>query len=228
MGRPRSDVRAAGRRGPHPARRDSRSLQRGADHRCARRMRSRAHHEMHVRRIHESPRVTRPYTDEQWAEIDALGQRVDDDLAAADVRLTMGGEPTFVSIDDMDGAEWNLAALGPKKRERAGVLVRRLKKHFAPGGVLHCGQGKWYPGESLPRWALGLLVASRRRADVERGVPAGRRQRGLRTRPAITPALHHGARRPAGASMRCTRCRRMRTSGTTCGGNAGCRSTSIR
>jgi len=112
-------------------------------------------HEMHVRRIHESPRVTLPYTDEQWADIDALGHRVDRDLSAANVRLTMGGEPTFVSIDDMDGAEWTLAALGPHKRERAGVLVRRLKKHFAPGGLLHCGQGKWYPGESLPRWALG-------------------------------------------------------------------------
>jgi uncharacterized protein (DUF2126 family) len=112
-------------------------------------------HEMHVRRIFESPRVTKPYSDEQWRAIEALGHRIDAALARGDVRLSMGGEPTFVSIDDMQGDEWNTTALGTKKRELAGELVRRLKARFAPGALLHYGQGKWYPGESLPRWALG-------------------------------------------------------------------------
>ncbi len=110
---------------------------------------------MSVRRIREDPRVTLPYTDEQWAAIDGLGRTVDARLAASDVRLTMGGEPTFVSIDDRDGAEWNFTALGPGKRRLAGQLVRRLRNRFAPAGLLHFGQGKWYPGEPLPRWALG-------------------------------------------------------------------------
>jgi len=112
--------------------------------------------DMAVTRIKEPPRVTKPYTDEQWAEIDRLGDAVDQVLKNHDVRLTMGGEPTFVSIDDRSGAEWHTAAVGPTKRALADKLIRRLQTRFAPGGLLHYGQGKWYPGESLPRWAFAL------------------------------------------------------------------------
>jgi uncharacterized protein (DUF2126 family)/transglutaminase-like putative cysteine protease len=111
-------------------------------------------HEMSVVRIHEDPRVTKPYTEEQWQTICRAGDSVDDELAGADVRLTMGGEPTFVSIDDMDGEEWNTAAQGPDKLRLSAELLQRLRQAFAPGGFLHYGQGKWYPGESLPRWAF--------------------------------------------------------------------------
>ncbi|MEI7938233.1 MAG: transglutaminase family protein, partial [Verrucomicrobiota bacterium] len=111
--------------------------------------------EMKVTRIHESPRVTKPYTEAQWNEIESLGRQLDTDLARDDVRLTMGGEPTFVSIDDRDGAEWNTIALGPMKRLLADDLIKRLKGRFTTGALLHHGQGKLYPGESLPRWAFG-------------------------------------------------------------------------
>ncbi|MBF0152219.1 MAG: transglutaminase family protein [Magnetococcales bacterium] len=110
------------------------------------------HHHNSVTRIHEDPRVTRPYSEAQWSAIVHLGEAVDAALARGDVRLTMGGEPTFVSIDDMDGPEWTTAADGPHKRERACDLLYRLAHHFAPGSLLHFGQGKWYPGEELPRW----------------------------------------------------------------------------
>ncbi len=113
-------------------------------------------HEMIVTRISEQPRVTKPYDRQSWTRIDLLGQAVDRELAAQDVRLTMGGEPTLVSIDDMDGAEWNTAATGPEKRRLAADLVARLAARCAPGGLLHFGQGKWYPGESLPRWAFSV------------------------------------------------------------------------
>jgi len=112
--------------------------------------------EMHVARIRETPRVTLPYSDEQWSRIDALGRAVDEQLTRHDVRLTMGGEPTFVAIDHVDAPEWNTAALGDHKRARAAELIRRLRNRFAPDGLLHFGQGKWYPGESLPRWAFAL------------------------------------------------------------------------
>jgi len=113
------------------------------------------HHEMKVTRIYESPRVTKPYTEEQWAEIERLGHAIDADLVKNDVRLTMGGEPTFISIDDPDGPEWNFTATSPKKRQLSDELLKRLRAKFAPGSLVHYGQGKWYPGESLPRWAFG-------------------------------------------------------------------------
>ncbi len=113
-------------------------------------------HRMQITRIYESPRVTQPYTEAQWADILALGQAVDEQLQADDVRLTMGGEPTFVSVDDRDGAEWNTDALGPTKRGLATELVHKLMARYGQGGFLHFGQGKWYPGEQLPRWALSI------------------------------------------------------------------------
>jgi len=120
-------------------------------------------HAMKVERVWETPRVTKPYTDQHWLAIETLGRRIDADLQAHDVRLTQGGEPTFVSVDDRDGAEWNTDAMGPEKRRLAAGLLARLKAHYAPTGLLHYGQGKWYPGEQLPRWSLNAFW----RADGE-------------------------------------------------------------
>ncbi len=110
-----------------------------------------------VTRIREDPRVTKPYTEEQWATINATGYAVEKDLQTGDLRLTMGGEPTFVSIDDRESAEWNTAADGTLKRALAHDLIFRLREQFGPAGMIHYGQGKWYPGEPLPRWQYGLF-----------------------------------------------------------------------
>jgi uncharacterized protein (DUF2126 family) len=114
-------------------------------------------HTMKVSRIYEAPRVTKPYTDEQWRDVLALGEKVDQDLVEGDVRLTMGGEPTFVANTDRDAPEWNIAALGPTKRAYAINVIKKLHAKYGAGGALHFGQGKWYPGEQLPRWALTLF-----------------------------------------------------------------------
>ena len=113
-------------------------------------------HEMNITRIYESPRVTKPYSDDQWEAVLALGEHVEAQLIQGDVRLTMGGEPTFVSTENRDAAEWHTDALGPTKRGLATELVHKLRAQYGQGGFLHFGQGKWYPGEQLPRWALSI------------------------------------------------------------------------
>ena len=110
-------------------------------------------HRMSVVRAEETPRISFPFDETEWQKILTLGDRIDARLEAGDVRLTQGGEPTFVSALDMDGDEWTVSAVGPDKQKYADALIRRLRDRFAPGAVLTHGQGKWYPGESLPRWA---------------------------------------------------------------------------
>ncbi|HYP13664.1 MAG TPA: transglutaminase family protein, partial [Bryobacteraceae bacterium] len=113
-----------------------------------------------VRRLDQSTRPSRPFTEEAWDAVQQVAQKVDQDLQAMDVRLTMGGEPTFVGMDEPDSPQWNGDAMGPLKRNRAVTLIGRLRDQIAPGGLLHFGQGKWYPGEPLPRWALGCYWRS--------------------------------------------------------------------
>lgn len=109
--------------------------------------------DMSVERLKDPPRASRPYEDSTWQDISDTGFLVDERLEQLDIRLTMGGEPTFVSCDNPDAPEWNGEAVGEEKQRLSETLLRKLYARFAPGGLLHYGQGKWYPGESLPRWA---------------------------------------------------------------------------
>ena len=146
------------------------------------------------------------------------------------MRLTMGGEPTFVSIDDRDARRVeHRRRSGRRKRRQAADLLQRLRDRFAPGGLLHFGQGKWYPGEPLPRWAFGCYWRHGRRAALDG--PGALRRRGRATTAHgadEAAAVRRGAGRAARGRPGVTRCRATRTCGTTCGRSGGCRSTSIR
>ncbi len=109
-----------------------------------------------VTRVHEDPRVTKPYSEAQWTAINRLGQKVDNIYDEEGIHLTMGGEPTFISIDDMEHPQWNTEADGEEKRVLAHNLFLEMNKVYTQGGFTHYGQGKWYPGEPLPRWQYGI------------------------------------------------------------------------
>ena len=156
LDRSRPDVRSVRRRGAHSAVGDATSGFGRPDQGATEPCQTTLEFANVVTRVHEDPRVTLPYTEAAWGAINALGARVDERLAAADVRLTVGGEPTFVSIDNQVDPEWTTDADGPHKRQRASALAARLKRVWAPGGLVQHSQGKWYPGEPLPRWQIGL------------------------------------------------------------------------
>jgi uncharacterized protein (DUF2126 family)/transglutaminase-like putative cysteine protease len=107
-----------------------------------------------VQRIGASEIAEDGLSDQEWLHIRKVAHSVDAALLEQDVRLTMGGEPTYVGIDEPESPQWNIDALGPIKRSRGLALIQALRSKIAPGGLLHYGQGKWYPGEALPRWAL--------------------------------------------------------------------------
>jgi len=111
-------------------------------------------HSMAIRRLNDPRRPSKPFTEQDWLRIREVAHSVDAELKVQDVRLTMGGEPTYVGIDEPESPQWNIDAAGSMKRTRGLALIQGLREGMASGGLLHYGQGKWYPGEAVPRWAL--------------------------------------------------------------------------
>ncbi len=110
-------------------------------------------------------------------DLAACAEAVETTLRAADVTLTMGGEPTFVPLRP-EGAEWSTAALGPTKLGHARRFAHALMTRSHPGAALLQTSGKHYPGEPLPRWALLLQWLP---ADDASGKPIWRDQRRLKS-----------------------------------------------
>jgi transglutaminase-like putative cysteine protease len=151
-------------------------------------------HTMTVRRLNDSPRLSKPYSETEWARMREVAHSIDRDMAAQDIRMTMGGEPTYVAMDDPELPEWNLEALGSAKRSRGLALIRGLRQRTAPGGLLHFGQGKWYPGEPLPRWAFQCISRLDGAPDRARGTSFRPRRRGQ-------PRICQGTGQPAASRL---------------------------
>ena len=177
--------------------------------------------QMSVTRVADAPRVTKPYTEEQWAAVEQLGHKVDARLDALDVRLTMGGEPTFVSIDDMEGPEWNMTADSPQKRRLAGTLLAPPVALLWPRGAVALRARQMVSGRVASPLGLGLLLAEGRRADLaQAGTDRRRRPRPPRQRH-HGPGLHQEPGRKARMSARITSCRATKTPGITSGKSGG-------
>jgi uncharacterized protein (DUF2126 family) len=117
--------------------------------------------------VHEDPRVTKPYTEASGGDRDALGER-SMPISWHDVRLTQGGEPTFVSVDDMEGPEWNYTALSPKKRELGETLLRRLAARFATWRISAFGAREVVSGRAAAALGDRHVVAHGRASAVDR------------------------------------------------------------
>ena len=167
--------------------------------------------DMSITRIAEKPRVTAPFSDEAWAALDALGEAVDADLAAHDVRLTMGGEPTFVSIDDYQSAEWNTAALGPDQAQALRRPDAPAVRPLRPGRAAALRPGQVVSGRTAAALGVLAVLAPRRRADLARPVADRARGAGEGAAAKRRAALHRGHR---GAARHHGRVRATRVRGS--------------
>jgi hypothetical protein len=156
-----------------------------------------------IRRLNDAPRPSRPFTEEAWLQVEQLAHRVDADLEAQDVRLTMGGEPTFVGIDEPESPQWNIDALGAMKRTRGLALIQCLREKVAPGALL---TRQMVSRRAVAALGAELLLARRwcpRLGEYRSHRPRNCwRRPGLRPRRARCFQVHRSAHAPPSGELR--------------------------
>ena len=161
---------------------------------------------MSVRRLNETPRPSKPFTEEDWARVEEVARNVDADLAAQDVRLTMGGEPTFVGIDEPESPQWNIDALGPMKRTRGLASSKACAREMAPGATASLRAGQMVSGRAVSALGAELLLARRRRPHLGECRSHCARRSGLQLQHGRCLAIHGSAHAPSSGERRKTYC----------------------
>ena len=113
---------------------------------------------MSVERVWEAPRVTKPYTEEQWTRDREAGpRRSTRSCSRATCASRWAASPRSCRSTIRTARSGTPPRSGPTSAALAVELYGRLKEKYAPQGLAHFGQGKWYPGEPLPRWSLNCF-----------------------------------------------------------------------
>jgi uncharacterized protein (DUF2126 family) len=115
--------------------------------------------------VAEHPRITKPFSDDAWAA-DARGRKVDAALTQGDVRLTMGGEPTFVSIDDFEARSGTPPPSARRSAQAGRQADPAAARPLRAGRLPALRPGQVVSGRDPAALDLLALLAARRQADL--------------------------------------------------------------
>ena len=119
----------------------------------------------------ETPRVTKPYSEAQWQQILDRWRRRGRRLEAGDVRLSMGGEPTFVAARRQRGAGVEHRGARPHQARLCRQARTPAARAFRQGRPAAPRPGQVVSGRAGRALGVRHLLAHRRRAALARPGP---------------------------------------------------------